>query len=104
MQVILCGGPLKIPKLKSYIGNLFPTADIPNGISPDEVLAYGAAVQASFLAKYWNSHDDLPEPNTEVHTLNELVEINVSKMFMLYFKLNMIYSLFILVLRGNITI
>ncbi|VVC32759.1 Heat shock protein 70 family [Cinara cedri] len=75
-KVILCGGPLKIPKLKSYIGNLFPHADIPNGISPDEVLAYGAAIQASFLAKYWNSHDCLPETTTEVHTLNESVEVN----------------------------
>jgi len=63
--------------LKHYIGNLFPHADIPNGISPDEVLAYGAAVQASFLAKYWNTLDDLPEPSTEVHTLNELIEIDV---------------------------
>lgn len=64
--------------MKSYIGNLFPNADIPNGISPDEVLAYGAAVQASFLAKYWNTHDDLPEPSTEVHTLKEPVEVDVS--------------------------
>ncbi|XP_050440434.1 heat shock 70 kDa protein 14-like [Adelges cooleyi] len=75
-KVILCGGPLKIPKLKSYIGSLFPNADIPNGISPDEVLAYGAAVQAGFLAKYWNFRDDLPEPVTEVSTLNEPIEIN----------------------------
>jgi len=63
--------------LKHYIGNLFPHADIPNSISPDEVLAYGAAVQASFLAKYWNAHDDLPEPTTEVHTLNESIKIDV---------------------------
>ncbi|XP_025425728.1 heat shock 70 kDa protein 14-like [Sipha flava] len=75
-KVILCGGPLKIPKLKSYIGNLFPHADIPNGISPDEVLAYGAAVQAGFLTKYWNTDNDLPEPTTEVHTLKETVEVD----------------------------
>ncbi|KAL4091946.1 hypothetical protein QTP88_026545 [Uroleucon formosanum] len=74
-KVLLCGGPLKIPKLKHYIGNLFPHADIPNSISPDEVLAYGAAVQASFLAKYWNINDDLPEPTTEVYTLNESIKI-----------------------------
>jgi len=76
-KVILCGGPLKIPKLKSYIGNLFPNAEIPNGISPDEILAYGAAVQAGFLAKYWNSNDDLPEPTTEVHTLKESVIVDL---------------------------
>lgn len=64
--------------MKSYIGNLFPHADIPNGISPDEVLAYGAAVQAGFLAKYWSTQDDLPEPTTEVHTLNEPVKVDVS--------------------------
>lgn len=67
--------------MKSYIGNLFPHADIPNGISPDEVLAYGAAVQASFLAKYWNSDNDLPEPTTEVHSLKDSVEVNVSFLF-----------------------
>lgn len=64
--------------MKSYIGSLFPHADIPNGISPDEVFAYGAAVQASFLAKYWNTHDDLPEPTTEVYILKETVEVDVS--------------------------
>lgn len=63
--------------MKHYIGNLFPHADIPNSISPDEVLAYGAAVQASFLAKYWNINDDLPEPTTEVYTLNESIKIEV---------------------------
>lgn len=68
--------------MKSYIGNLFPHADIPNGISPDEVLAYGAAVQAGFLAKYLNSAcDDLPEPTTEVHTLKESVEVDVRILF-----------------------
>lgn len=41
-------------------------------------MAYGAAVQASFLAKYWNANDDLPEPTTEVHTLNESIKIDVS--------------------------
>lgn len=67
--------------MKSYIGNLFPHADIPNGISPDEVLAYGAAVQAGFLTKYWNTDDDLPEPTTEVHTLKETVEVDVGIFF-----------------------
>lgn len=72
--------------MKSYIGNLFPHADIPNGISPDEVLAYGAAVQACFLAKYSNTDDDLPEPTTEVHILKESVEVEVS--------LSLVYFLF----------
>jgi len=57
---------------------LFPHADIPNGISPDEVLAYGAAVQAGFLAKYWNTDNDLPEPITEIHTLKEPIVVDVS--------------------------
>lgn len=98
MQVILCGGPLKIPKLKSYIGNLFPHADIPNGISPDEVLAYGAAVQACFLAKYSNTDDDLPEPTTEVHILKESVEVEVSCFFPSFF----IFSNIIFQLLGEI--
>lgn len=64
--------------MKSYIGNLFPHADIPNGISPDEVLAYGAAVHAAFLAKYWNANNDLPEPTIDIHTLKEPIVIDVS--------------------------
>lgn len=85
--------------MKSYIGNLFPHADIPNGISPDEVFAYGAAVQAGFLAKYWNLDNDLPEPTTEIHTLKEPIVVDVGIYFILQFKhISINLNIYVLVL------
>ncbi|XP_071438985.1 heat shock 70 kDa protein 14-B-like [Hetaerina americana] len=46
-KVILCGGSLKIPKLQKYFKDSFPAAEILNSISPDEVIAVGAAKQGS---------------------------------------------------------
>jgi molecular chaperone DnaK (HSP70) len=51
MQLILSGGAMKMPKLQQAVGELFPDAEILNGISPDEVIATGAAKQGSFLAR-----------------------------------------------------
>ena len=47
--MILCGGSSKIPKLQSRIKSLFEDAEILNTINPDEVIAVGAAKQASLL-------------------------------------------------------
>lgn len=48
-KVILCGGLLKIPKLQSIINEMFSKSEVLCGIAPDEVLAYGAAMQAGYL-------------------------------------------------------
>lgn len=45
MKVILCGGALKIPRLKQTVIEYFPNADVLSRYSPDEVLAIGAAYQ-----------------------------------------------------------
>ena len=45
----MCGGSSKIPKLQSRIKSLFENAEILNSINPDEVIAVGAAKQASLL-------------------------------------------------------
>jgi len=54
-KVILCGGTSKIPKLKSSVSGLFTahnsSVEILSSLSPDEVLAMGAAAQASLLTE-----------------------------------------------------
>ena len=49
-QVVLVGGPTRIPKLQEYVGNLFTKGKINKEINPDEVVAMGAAIQAGVLA------------------------------------------------------
>lgn len=51
MQLILSGGATKIPKLQQAVRELFPDAELLSGISPDEVIATGAAKQGSYLAR-----------------------------------------------------
>ena len=47
-QVILCGGSTRIPKLQSLLQELFKGKELLKRISPEGVVAYGAAVQVSF--------------------------------------------------------
>ena len=49
LKVVLCGGTSKIPKLQSSLQAAFPNAELLNSINPDEVIAVGAAKQASLL-------------------------------------------------------
>jgi len=56
-KVILCGGTAKIPKLKRSISGLFSNAETLTSLSPDEVLALGAASQASMLNEPWKPKD-----------------------------------------------
>ena len=49
----MCGGTSKIPRLQKQIGSLFPNGEILSSLSPDEVLALGAASQASLLNERW---------------------------------------------------
>ncbi len=48
-KVVLCGGSTKVPLLQKQLKDFFPMADVLSSIAPDEVIAYGAAKQASLL-------------------------------------------------------
>ena len=45
-EVILVGGSTKIPKVKQIVKNYFPKCKINDNINPDEVVAYGATLEA----------------------------------------------------------
>ncbi len=49
-QVVLVGGPTRIPKVQEYVAGLFTKGKINKEINPDEVVAMGAAIQAGVLA------------------------------------------------------
>lgn len=48
-KVVMAGGTSKIVKLQSALGGKFPNAEILTSLAPDEVVAIGAAVQASCI-------------------------------------------------------
>ncbi|XP_076332703.1 heat shock 70 kDa protein 14-like isoform X2 [Tachypleus tridentatus] len=48
-KVILCGGSTKVPKIQQLVADKFPNAECLNSISPDEVIAVGAGVEAALL-------------------------------------------------------
>jgi len=68
-KVILCGGTSKIPKLQSRISSLFEKAEILSTINPDEVIAMGAAKQASLLPEDCEDKSELNE-NIALRALN----------------------------------
>merc|ERR1712241_655445 len=65
-KVVLCGGTAKIPKLQKSLKDLFVNAELLNSINPDEVVAVGAATQASLLTQ----DDFIEDSNITVHGLN----------------------------------
>ena len=48
-DIILVGGSTRIPKIQKLISDFFNGKDLNKSINPDEVVAYGAAVQAAIL-------------------------------------------------------
>lgn len=79
-QVLLIGGPLKIPKFQSHIKSLFPSAECPatSSINPDEILAAGAARQAGFLVDMFTDlQKHLPEPNMDVVLIGDEISVEV---------------------------
>ena len=63
---MLCGGTAKIPKLQKSLKELFVNAELLNTINPDEVVATGAAIQASLLTQ----DDFIEDSNITVQALN----------------------------------
>ena len=47
--VILVGGATRVPRVKTYVESIFKTAPL-SDLDPDQVVAYGAALQAQMLA------------------------------------------------------
>ena len=67
-QVILCGGTSKIPRLQKHIASLFPDREVLASLSPDEVLALGAASQASLLNEAWLDENTTGDESEYVRT------------------------------------
>ncbi|GBP80925.1 Heat shock protein 70 B2 [Eumeta japonica] len=57
-DVILVGGSSKIPKIQSLVKGFFDGKPLIASINPDEVVAYGAAVQAAILSGV--KHEKIP--------------------------------------------
>ncbi|KAL4571026.1 hypothetical protein LXL04_017776 [Taraxacum kok-saghyz] len=53
-KVVLVGGSTWIPKVQQLLQEFFNGKDLCKSINPDEVVAYGAAVQAAFLSSEGN--------------------------------------------------
>lgn len=74
-KIVICGGSMKIPKLQSAIANLLPEAELYSGISPDEVIAVGCAMEAGLL---------LDNPEFSVNGLNKEVEFLGKDIYLKY--------------------
>merc|ERR1712128_106816 len=55
-KVVLAGGTTKVVKVQSALANMFPQAEMLSSLAPDEVIAIGAAVQASYVTKETTQH------------------------------------------------
>jgi len=55
-KVILAGGSSKVVKIQSALSSMFPQAEMMSSLAPDEVIAIGAAVQASYVTKETTQH------------------------------------------------
>lgn len=56
-KVVVSGGTLKIPRLQQALSSVVPDAEVLGlgpAMNPDEVIAVGATLQASFIPKGWD--------------------------------------------------
>uniref|UniRef100_A0A914I8P3 Heat shock protein 70 n=1 Tax=Globodera rostochiensis TaxID=31243 RepID=A0A914I8P3_GLORO len=56
-DIVLVGGSTRIPKVQKQLSDFFPGKELHKSINPDEVVAYGAAVQAAILSGAENVQD-----------------------------------------------
>ncbi|KAJ0802200.1 putative Heat shock protein 70 family [Helianthus annuus] len=56
-EIILVGGSTRIPKVQCLLQGFFDSKELCRSVSPDEVVAYGAAVMAANLSG--DGHTDL---------------------------------------------
>lgn len=72
-KVILCGGSTKIPLVQSKISSYFPSAELLNSHTPDEVIAIGAAKQSSILANHNYEEVQEHQGETQVPCLSQAI-------------------------------
>ncbi|CAL6014906.1 Cytosolic_heat shock protein 70 [Hexamita inflata] len=70
-HVVLAGGSCKIPKVKKLLSEYFNSKQLLCSINPDEVMAYGAAIQAK---KIFHSEEILPKLLEEDNIVTKLTE------------------------------
>ncbi|XP_071082018.1 heat shock 70 kDa protein 14-like [Haliotis cracherodii] len=77
-KVILCGGGAKVPIVQKSVADTVKGAEILTSISPDEVIAMGAAKEAAFLVG--KEIEDLKdhEEHTQARCLSSCVCVKVS--------------------------
>lgn len=74
-QVILVGGSTRIPRIQQLLQEYFVSKEVLQSISPDGVLAYGAAIQATFLlGKGERTNDDLEEVECTSKAISVMLE------------------------------
>ena len=78
-KVVFCGGTSKIPKLQKAIGAIFEDAELLNTLNPDEIIAIGAAHQASLMAYEGEDDEDwkVRPLRPEIHVLNTALRYKV---------------------------
>lgn len=59
-KVVLCGGSTKVRRVRSLLASRFPSSQLLDSHSPDEVIALGAAMQAALLSSRDESPRELP--------------------------------------------
>merc|ERR1711974_97487 len=56
-EIVLVGGSTRIPKIQQMLRDFFNGKEPSRGITPDEAVAYGAAVQAGVLSNEEGTED-----------------------------------------------
>lgn len=60
-KVVLVGGACKIPRLQKLLQEWFPSSEILWSVSPEHIVAIGAALQGECHVKYLESINDIPQ-------------------------------------------
>ncbi|XP_071818058.1 heat shock 70 kDa protein 14-like [Apostichopus japonicus] len=77
-QVVLMGGSSCIPKLQQLLKDRFPTAELKNSISPEEVAAIGAAKEASIILSCHDEGISLQDEDLSIPALSQDVMVKVT--------------------------
>lgn len=82
-DIVLIGGSTRIPKVQSMLTDFFNGKELYTNINPDEVVAYGAAIQAAILnvATFEKTQDLLSQgvtpPSLDFETLGDVMKVQI---------------------------